>query len=183
MGETPVTVGAYKRYANIGKLMPYDDDDNLPWVNVSWDEAASYCKWAGGRLPTEAEWEYAARAGSTAARYGPLDDIAWYYQNSNRDVWPVRHKWPNPLGLFDTLGNVWEWTADWYSREYYKMSEKQDPRGPTEGSSRSLRGGSWSNTPREARVSCRRGFEQRYWEYDWEYDNVGFRCVLDADSA
>ena len=101
---------------------------NLPVETVSWDEAQSYCQAIGGRLPTEAEWEYAARAGSTGARYGDLDQIAWYSGNSGGKTHEVGQKQANAWGLFDMLGNVWQWTADWYAQ----------------GQSRALRGGAWN---------------------------------------
>jgi formylglycine-generating enzyme required for sulfatase activity len=179
IGQTPATVGAWKKYRSamsLSALPGADDlgrklnenagDDRLPAVALTWDEAKSYCEWGGGRLPTEPEWEYAARAGSTAARYGNLDDIAWYGDNSGTKridslaLWnadskgylkklfdngngpkPVGLKRPNAWSLYDTLGNVWEWTADWYE----------------EGKTRSLRGGSWVSVPRDMRVSVRYG--------------------------
>jgi hypothetical protein len=87
---------------------------NLPVENVNWDEAQAYCAAIGGRLPTEAEWEYAARAGSTAARYGNLDEIAWHSGNSGGRTHEVGQKLANAFGLFDMLGDVWQWTANWY---------------------------------------------------------------------
>jgi formylglycine-generating enzyme required for sulfatase activity len=86
-----------------------------PVENVTWDDAAAYCRAVGMRLTTEAEWEYAARAGSTAARYGELDDIAWYDKNSQQKTHDVKGKRPNAWGLYETLGNVWEWVADWFA--------------------------------------------------------------------
>ena len=177
MGQAPVTVGAYRRYARAaGKPMPKISgaDDSLPVVSVNWDDAVGYCAWAKMRLPTEAEWEYAARAGSTAARYGNPDDIAWYTKNSEGGAKPVGQKLPNAFLLFDMLGNVWEWTADWYGEKYYQSGETPDPQGPPEGTMRVLRGGSWSGNPRYVRVSFRNWLEP-----DDRSFGLGFRCVAD----
>ena len=145
LGQTPVTVGAYKRFAReTGRAMPAEPklgnnalnpgwgNEQMPIVNVNWDESQSYCQWTEGRLPTEAEWEYAARAGNEHARYGPLDDLAWYADNSGREridstrIWSqdghygdrlaangntihvVGLKGPNDWRLYDVLGNVWD---------------------------------------------------------------------------
>jgi formylglycine-generating enzyme required for sulfatase activity len=128
-------------------------NEQMPIVNVRWDDAQAFCAWAGGRLPTEAEWEYAARAGSTEARYGSLDDVGW--SNSGDQTYPVGEKRANGFGLYDTLGNVWEWVNDWYDEKYYKNSPSQDPAGPASGELHVLRGGSWIDSPREVRVSIR----------------------------
>jgi formylglycine-generating enzyme required for sulfatase activity len=179
IGQTEVTVAAYKRFAGrTGRTMPTAPDFNpglnneqMPIVNVSWDDAQAYCAWAGGQLPTEAEWEYAARAGSTEARHGSLDEVAWCNTNSRGQTHPVGEKRGNGFGLHDMLGNVWEWVNDWYDQNYYQSSPPRDPTGPTSGQQRVLRGGSWGGDPRRVRVSCR----------DWNDPGVrsffnGVRC-------
>ena len=110
-------------------------NEDMPIVNVSWDDATAFCGWAGGRLPTEAEWEYAARAGSTEARYGPLDEVAWYVQQQRRARrMKSPRSAPTDSGLYDMLGNVWEWVNDWYDQNYYQNSPSQDPQGRRAGS-------------------------------------------------
>ena len=120
-----------------------------PVERVSWGDTQEFIKKlnerespAGHRyrLPTEAEWEYAARAGTTEAHYGELDSVAWYCDNSDKRTHPVGQKLANAWGLHDMLGNVWEWMDDWYSR--YTGSEMTDPRGPATGTRRVVRGGS-----------------------------------------
>jgi formylglycine-generating enzyme required for sulfatase activity len=180
IGQTPVTVGAYKRFAGAtGRQMPATPNfnngwanENMPIVNVTWDDAQAYCGWMGGRLPTEAEWEYAARAGSTEARYGPIDEIAWYSQNSGNQTHDVAQKRANSFGLYDMLGNVWEWVNDWYDQNYYQNSPSQDPPGAASGQHRVLRGGSWYFDPRVVRVSGRPGVDAA----DTYIGNDGFRC-------
>jgi formylglycine-generating enzyme required for sulfatase activity len=128
-----------------------------PIVGVTWDDAAAYCLWAGGWLPTEAEWEYAARSGTSATRYGVLDEISWYADNSGRSSLDsasivtagdlnsqlelyaqrllanengphaVGQKAPNAWGLYDMLGNVWEWVSGWYDKGYFRQSPAQGP--------------------------------------------------------
>ncbi len=180
MGQTEVTVGAYKRFASAtGGSMPaapsFNRDwgnEQMPMVEVTWDEAQTYCRWAGGRLPTEAEWEYAARASSTEARYGLLDDTAWYGNNSGHGTHDVAQKRPNSWGLFDMLGNVWEWVDDWY-KNYYGSSPATDPGGPSSGSVRVMRGGSWYLDAGYARVSSREG------DYPSNRSD-GLRCVREV---
>jgi formylglycine-generating enzyme required for sulfatase activity len=209
LGQTEVTVGAYKRLAAAtGRQMPPEPnfngrmlnpgwgDEAMPIVDVTWDEAQAYCGWAGGRLPTEAEWEYAARGGSTGAHYGDLDEIAWYADNSGSQRLDsasiLKAEWANYLkrlnengnglhdvglkrangfGLYDILGNVWEWVNDWYDQNYYQSSPSQDPTGPASGQFRVLRGGSWFYNPGFVRVSDRFSFSPGNWDF-----NFGFRC-------
>jgi formylglycine-generating enzyme required for sulfatase activity len=152
---------------------------DLPVEQVSWNDVQEFLEKLNAlhdgyhyRLPTEAEWEYAARAGSTEARSGSLDEIAWYSLNSGSHTHPVGQKRPNAWGLYDTLGNVWEWVQDWYEPEYYKYGPDADPAGPETGQSRALRGGSWFYLPLNGRVSYRDAIQP-----DGGFDAMGFRCV------
>ena len=162
LGKTAVTVDAYQLYAKATakKVPPRQGSGKMPLINVSWDEAKQYCEWVGGRLPTEAEWEYAARAGATTARYGELDDIAWHDGNSEGTLHEVGLQDPNAFGLYDMLGNVWEWVSDWYGP--YPDGAAPDPQGPSNGKYRALRGGSWYDRPPIARSSVRVRNEASY---------------------
>lgn len=173
IGQTPVTQAAYERV--MGKNPSHFKGADRPVDSVNWKQAQEYCRKAGGRLPTEAEWEYAARAGSQTARYGELDDVAWHGGNSGRETHPVAQKQPNAWGLYDTLGNVWEWVADWYNDKYYANSPQQDPQGPASGTRRVLRGGSWNYFQWFLRAAER----YRYGPDDWNY-SIGFRCAREV---
>jgi formylglycine-generating enzyme required for sulfatase activity len=144
-----------------------------PVENVSWDDVQVFIKKLnqpeGGnkyRLPTEAEWEYAARAGTTGVysfgRYAEvLGYYAWYEANSGKTTHPVGQKEPNPWGLYDMYGNVWEWTQDWYGN--YAGSPATDPRGPSSGSLRVFRGGAWSSDAGRCRSARRVGITPEKW--------------------
>ena len=158
MGKTEVTQAQWtsKMGNNPSQFQgaKYPDAANRPVETVTWNSIQGF-NWATGlRLPTEAEWEFACRSGTTASRYGVVNDIAWYYQNwFNTGTQPVAGKLPNALGLYDTLGNVWEWCQDWYGP--YESGSVTNPTGPSTGIYRSLRGGYWANSYQLCRASSR----------------------------
>ena len=121
------------------------------------------------RLPTEAEWEFACRAGTTTARYGVLNDIAWYNGNAGSTTHAVATKLPNALGLYDTLGNVWEWCQDWYGP--YASGSVTNPTGPATGSLRMYRGGCWAD------LSLCRGSQRYFDPSSWTDKYFGFRVA------
>jgi len=129
-----------------------------PVEQVSWEDVQEFIRRLNEqesgsgyeyRLPTEAQWEYAARAGTTGARHGELDEIAWHSDNSGSETHPVGEKLANAWGLHDMLGNVWEWVADWFA--VYPAGAVTDPQGPDTGSGRVTRGGGWANNARSVR--------------------------------
>lgn len=150
---------------------------NNPVELVSWDDAQAFISKLNAkadgfrfRLPTEGEWEYAARAGTTGAYAGDLDAMAWYDKNSGSTSHPVAKKQANAWGLFDMYGNVWEWTADWYGR--YSAAHVTDPVGPSSGSGRVGRGGSWAYAARAIRSA-----DRIYGFPDDRNIHLGFRLV------
>ena len=142
----------------------YADSENCPVIEVTWHGANAYCQWKGGRLPTEAEWEYAARSGQQSKGYkyagsNNIGEVAWYDDgNSGSKTHPVGGRQPNKLGIYDMSGNVWEWCSDWYDEDYYGSSPQNNPQGPSDGQDRVLRGGSWLNDARYCRVANRYNF-------------------------
>jgi formylglycine-generating enzyme required for sulfatase activity len=148
----------------------FQGDERRPVEQVSWEDAVRFCDAlstrAGGtyHLPTEAQWEYACRSGTTAARYGDLDAIAWHRENSHYSTHPVAQKQPNAWGLYDMLGNVWEWCIDWYHDWYdgYPNEPQRDPTGPLRGDSRVFRGGAWDTYARGCRAARRHSYFPAY---------------------
>jgi len=149
--------------------------DALPATSVSWAAAKAYCKAMAGRLPTEAEWEYAARAGTTTRYYDSLQTTAWFSDNSDGAPHPVGMKTPNAFGLYDMLGNVSEWVLDRYYNAYDDTSDPTDVEQPLAGNASGVaRGGSWLSEKDGVRVSRRLEMPP-----DAEEPHIGFRCAMD----
>ncbi|MBE6202609.1 MAG: formylglycine-generating enzyme family protein [Rikenellaceae bacterium] len=168
IAETEVTQGLWRAVmgAEKGWTQGYGYGTNYPAYYVSYTEAIDFCKELNAKtnykynftLPTEAQWEYAARGGNKSNGYtysgsNTLDNVAWYWNNSNGNngntygTHEVKTKSSNELGIYDMSGNVWEWCSDWYGKNYYKESPPKNPKGPSTGDRRVLRGGSWAALP------------------------------------
>lgn len=175
-----------------------------PVEQVRWSDAVRYCNrrseleglqpcydlktWScnfdatGYRLPTEAEWEFACRGGTTTAYFfgdtpAKLGNYAWYDKNSGGRPHPVGGKQPNPLGLQDMCGNVWQWCNDFYKVDYYPGSPKENPRGPDTGENKVVRGGAWRFSAENCRSGYRYNESPGYADVCFGYDIYGFRCV------
>lgn len=192
MDETEITNAQYALCVKAGNCTPPHKNnsysrpqyygntefDNFPVLQVDWAQAKAYCEWAGRRLPTEAEWEKAARG--TTERLYPWEGDAKgeYFANFSiyqvGDTTEVHHYLPgkSPYGIFDMAGNVYEWVADWYSGTYYSTSPKENPGGPETGTTRIIRGGAWSSDWIFIRTASRMYF----YPQDFSGD-IGFRCA------
>ncbi len=155
------------------------DYPNHPVVGINWKDAEAYAKWAGKRLPTEAEWEYTARGGLSGKDFPNGKDIDstkanYTIKGKNKGTVTVGSYSPNGFGLYDMVGNVREWVSDWYDKYYYKNSPSKNPTGPKEGKFKVIRGGGYHSGP-----GCINVYRRNALPSNWVDFNVGFRCVKD----
>jgi formylglycine-generating enzyme len=188
MAETETTNGAYRRCVAAGACgapTKWTGKDDVPVGNITWEDTAAFCAWAGGRLPTEAEWEYAARGGESGRIYPNgatvTHDEANFRETGGRDKWkeiaPVKSFPPNSYGLYDMAGNVWEWVNDWHDGMDYRPVT--DPKGPDSGYGHVNRGGSWYEFPSSLRLSNRVLIQTSQQTHRFDF---GFRCARDVAS-
>jgi formylglycine-generating enzyme required for sulfatase activity len=209
MDRREVTQALYEKVGRLEALPnpSHFKGQDLPVEQVTWPQAARFCNARsrfeglrpcynedtgacdfnadGYRLPTEAEWEYACRAGTTTDySFGnearKLGDCAWLADNAGKKTHPVGEKKANPWGLFDMHGNVAEWCQDVYDKSYYQASPDRNPRGPAEGKEYVLRGGSWKSAAAALRSSYRLGENPGFSDACLARDAIGFRCVRRA---
>ncbi len=183
MDETPVTLAQWKKYVESGEgrlpnLAFKETKDEMPIYNVTHLEATTFSRWAGVFLPTEAQWERAAKGGDDELVFpwGTADDQAKRNAEGPSDgfeQWaPAKAFAANAYGLYGMAGNVWQWCADWYDPKYYVASERTDPAGPAEGTMKALRGGGWDSPAFKLRVCHRHAFDPKFTDR-----TIGFRCV------
>ena len=154
LSKTEVTVAQYRAYCSFtNKPMPAAPSsgwvEENPITNISWEEAKNYCEWVGGRLPTEAEWEYAAKEAGQGKTYSGSNEpgrVGWFKDNSGNKPSAVGRKQPNALGLYDMSGNVSEWCSDWFGSKYYAGSAPVNPKGPASGREKVVRGGAFNSS-------------------------------------
>ncbi len=185
MGKYEVTQGQWKDIMGNNPSHFTSCGDTCPVESVTWNDIQDFIQELNSktgksyRLPTEAEWEYAARSGGKKEKYAgtssesSLGSYAWYKSNSDSKTYPVGQKQPNSLGLYDMSGNVWEWVSDWYDKNYYSSSPRDNPGGPSSSNSKVLRGGSWPYGPRDVRTSNRINLSP---SKNWNFAS-GFRVV------
>lgn len=197
LGATLVTLGQFRRFVDGSGFRPEGGDnwrptdpqqtDAFPVGNVSWNDAMAFCNWLSKQehrqyhLPTEAEWEYACRAGSQemwcfGSKVEQLGEYAWYSANSGMKPHAVALLRPNAWGLYDVHGNLWQWTNDWYAADYYQHSPEKDPQGPASGTGKVLRGGSFYLRADSTRCAARHNGH----EPSWRKAHVGFRVAMNA---
>jgi formylglycine-generating enzyme required for sulfatase activity len=195
MDQTEITIEEYQKCISSGECTPphstesetkksyFDNPEfaDYPVIQVDWEQAGVYCRWAGRRLPTEAEWEKAARGDTSRIYPWDGDEVGPYFANFDMD-----DNWPNadtsqagsipagasPYQVMDMAGNVYEWVVDWYDSAYYSKSPTENPSGPAEGSARVIRGGAWSSDGLFIRAASRLAYYP-----DGFSNDIGFRCA------